>query len=63
MGAVEGRGGGELEVGEVEGVAVGELGQAVDVEVAEEVTFPLGERGAAEVDDGRRGGLVVRHAG
>ena len=48
--------------GQVQGVTVGELAQALEVELAEEAEFGLGQRGLAEVDHRRRRGLVVRDA-
>src|SRR5581483_11833933 len=49
--------------GQVEGVVVGELAQAVEVEVTEEGFLGFGQGGGAEVDHGGRGGLVVGDAG
>src|ERR1700761_2412211 len=51
------------ESGQVEAVAVGELAQAVEVEVAQEGPLAAGEGQVAGVDDRGRGGLVVGDAG
>src|SRR5581483_12395800 len=48
---------------QVEAVAVGELAEALEVELAEEGFLRVGQRGLAEVDHGRRRGLVVGDAG
>ena len=48
--------------GQVQGIAVGELAQALEVELAEEGQFGRCQRGLAEVDHRRRRGLVVRDA-
>ena len=53
----------DAEVGEVEVVLVGVLAEALQVEVAQERALDVGQGGAAQVDDGRRGGLVVGDAG
>ncbi len=47
---------------EVEAVAVGELAEAVDVVRPEELPLGRGRLQLTQVDDGGRGGLVVRHA-
>src|SRR4029077_1653078 len=49
--------------GQVHVVAVGELPQALEVELAEESALPVGDRSLAEVDDLRRGRLVVGNPG
>ena len=53
----------DTEGGEVQVVAVGELAEALQVELAEEGQLGTAQRGRAEVDDRRRRGLVVGHAG
>src|SRR5439155_14199576 len=50
----------EANTAQVEVVAVGEFGQALEVELAEEGFLGSGQRGLAEVDDRGRGRLVVR---
>ena len=48
--------------GQVQGVAVGELTEALEVELAQEGQLGVGQRGRTQVDDRRRRGLVVGHA-
>ena len=52
----------DLQPGQVEAVAVGELAQALDVEGAQEGPFGGGGHRVAQVDDGRGRSLVVRDA-
>src|SRR4029077_11797069 len=61
-GPVRGPLGLQAQRGEVQVVAVGEFGQALEVELAEEGFLGSGQRSLAEVDDRGRGRLVVRDA-
>ena len=53
----------DTEGGEVQVVAVGELAEALQVELAEEGQLGAAQRGRAKVDDRRRRGLVIGHPG
>ena len=53
----------DAQAGQVQAVAVAELGQAVQIERAQERPLGAGDRGVAQVDDRRGGRLVVGHPG